>query len=106
MGTLRNVPSQALEARKLGRGEFSHAGMAVTREVVDLPFLVPGKVYVWESTLSVPAGFFSHLTDKAPDVGTQGVRFGVQLRDLELVIPGYTSNASGRKACSGSPSGR
>lgn len=110
MASLRDVPIQPLdvilfrgidpvskaicfmEARKLGRGDFSHAGLAVTREALDLPFLESGSVYVWESTLSAPAGFWARFTDKVPDVETKGLRFGVQLRDLELVIPGYSSN--------------
>lgn len=66
--------------------------MAVTREVLDLPFLEPDKLYVWKSTLSAPAGFWAHFTDKVPDAETKGLRFGVQIRDLELVIPGYSSN--------------
>jgi hypothetical protein len=80
-----------MEARRFGRGDFSHAGVAVTREALDLPFLEPGKLYVWESTLSAPAGFWARFTDKVPDAETRGVRFGVQIRDLELVIPGYQS---------------
>jgi hypothetical protein len=80
-----------LEGKMFGYGDFSHAGVAVTREALDLPFLEPGKVYVWESTLSAPAGFLSNFTDKVPDRETEGVRFGVQIRDLELVIPGYTA---------------
>ena len=28
-----------VEARKAGRGDFSHAGLAVTRDALDLPFL-------------------------------------------------------------------
>jgi|SRR5215510_4062684 len=81
-----------VEERRLGRGDFSHAGLAITRDALDLPFLEPGKVYVWESTLSAPAGFWARFTDKVPDVETAGVRFGVQIRDLELVVPGYSSN--------------
>ncbi len=84
-----------MEAKKIGRGDFSHIGMAITRDALDLPFLEPGKVYVWESTLSAKEGFWARFTDKVPDVETQGLRFGVQLRDLELVIPGY--EASGGK---------
>ena len=81
-----------VQAKKLGHGDFSHAGMAVTRDALDLPFLEPGRVYVWESTLSAPAGFWARFTDKIPDVETQGLRFGVQLRDLEAVVAGYSSN--------------
>jgi hypothetical protein len=80
------------QERQLGRGDFSHIGLAVTRDVLDLPFLEPGRVYVWESTLSAPSGFFARFTDKVPDAETEGVRFGVQLRDLELIVPGYTSD--------------
>ena len=39
-----------------------------------------------------PAGFWARFTDKVPDVETKGLRFGVQLRDLELVVEGYSSN--------------
>jgi hypothetical protein len=110
MATLRDVSIQPLDVilfrgmdpvsnaisfvqtKKVGRGDFSHAGMAVTREALDLPFLEPGRVYVWESTLSAPAGFWARFTDKIPDVETKGLRFGVQLRDLELVIDGYSSS--------------
>jgi hypothetical protein len=46
-----------IEATCFGRCDFSHAGVAVTRKALDLPFLEPGKVCVWESTLSAPAGF-------------------------------------------------
>jgi len=81
-----------VQAKELGHGDFSHAGMAVTREALDLPFLEPGRVYVWESTLSAPAGFWARFTDKIPDVETKGLRFGVQLRDLELVVEGYSSS--------------
>lgn len=84
-----------VQAKKLGHGDFSHAGMAVTREALDLPFLEPGRVYVWESTLSAPTGFWARFTDKVPDAETKGLRFGVQLRDLEAVVAGYA--ASGGK---------
>ena len=42
----------------------------MTREALALPFLEPGKVYVWESTLSAPAGFWAHCTDKVPNADT------------------------------------
>lgn len=75
-----------VEAKKKGQGGYSHAGLAVTREVLDLPFLEPGKTYVWESTMSAPAGFWSKFSDHVGDAeGRDEVRFGVQLRDLELV---------------------
>ena len=86
-----------MEEKKLGHGGYSHMGLAVTREILDLPFLEPGKLYVWESTLSAKEGFWAKFTDRVPDAETEGVRFGVQLRDLEMVIPGYEA-AGGRVA--------
>lgn len=82
-----------LEKKKLGIGVFSHVGMVVTSEI--LPSytwnsqtfeLVPGKLYVLESTFSykVPG-----VMDNAPDVITDKGQLGVQLRDLEEVIPRY-----------------
>lgn len=84
-----------VEQRRLGRGDYSHAGLAVTRDVLDLPFLEPGRIYVWESTMTAERGFLSNYTDRIanaelPDDGHDPeITFGVQLRDLELVIPGY-----------------
>lgn len=81
---------QFVEHKKKGRGDFSHAGVVVTRDVLDLPFLEPGRVYVWESTMSAPSGFWSNFSDRVADAeGRDEVRFGVQLRDLELVVPAY-----------------
>jgi len=80
------------ERHKSGRGDYSHAGLAVSREVLDLPCLAPGKLYVWESTLTAESGFWARFTDKIPDAEGDNVRFGVQLRDLELVVPAYESS--------------
>jgi hypothetical protein len=33
-----------MEEKKLGHGGYSHAGLAVTREVLDLPFLEAGNL--------------------------------------------------------------
>ncbi len=38
---------QFVQNRKIGRGDYSHAGVVVTREVLDLQCLEPGKIYVW-----------------------------------------------------------
>ena len=81
---------QFVEHKRKGSGDFSHAGVVVTRDVLDLPFLEPGRVYVWESTMSAPSGFWSKFADHVGDAeGHDEVRFGVQIRDLELVIPAY-----------------
>ncbi len=83
---------QFVQNRKIGRGDYSHAAVVVTREVLDLECLEPGKIYVWESVISASEGFWANFTDQVPAVETKGVRFGVQLRELELVIPGYMSD--------------
>ena len=32
----------------------SHVGLAITREVLDLPCLEPGRIYLWESVHKTP----------------------------------------------------
>jgi UDP:flavonoid glycosyltransferase YjiC (YdhE family) len=91
---------QFMQRRKIGRGDYSHAGLAITRDVLDLPCLEPDKTYVWESVLSASEGFWASHTDKVPAVDAEGVRFGVQLRDLELVVPGYMSDGGRVSWCS------
>ena len=80
-----------LESHEVGIGAFSHVGMVVTSEI--LPscmvngkefYLAPDRVYVFESTFTYD---IPHITDGVPDVTTGHGEFGVQLRDLEDVIP-------------------
>ncbi|CAH6419023.1 Hypothetical protein HVR_LOCUS211 [uncultured virus] len=85
-----------LESYEVGIGAFSHVGMAVTADI--LPFCVvngkefhlkPGRVYVFESTFTyeIPG-----IMDSVPDVTTDHGKLGVQLRDLEEVIPVYITD--------------
>lgn len=70
---------------------FSHAGMIVTSDILDDPRVKPGKIYIWESTLS------GRLTDGVKNVDGK-VKFGVQLRDFDKVMKGYDNNKHTRIA--------
>jgi hypothetical protein len=81
-----------LEKKQRGIGGFSHVGIVIKSDI--LPsyngfVLNPEKIYVFEST-------FSHevlgILKSSPDVIRQKGIFGVQLRDLEAVIPTYIKN--------------
>lgn len=85
-----------LENEQCGVGDFSHVGMVVTAEILPVCHiqgkefnLDPNKIYVFEST-------FSHnvagITDGPHDVVTGKGKLGVQLRDLEEVIPRYITS--------------
>jgi len=63
---------------------FSHIGLVVSRDIVDDPALEPGKLYVWESTLSGKLGqgvYSAHHPKKA--------FFGTQVRPLIELIEAY-----------------
>lgn len=70
------------QLKKPTSGDFSHVGMIVKSDILNHPNVEPGKVYVWESTMS------GRLTDGILDV--EGESFlGVQLRDFDAVIAAY-----------------
>lgn len=82
-----------LESKNLGIGVFSHVGMVVTSEILPTYqvdgkdfHLIPGRLYVLESTFSYKVPI---IMDNAPDIITEKGKLGVQLRDLEEVIPRY-----------------
>lgn len=61
---------------------WSHIGMVVTSDILDHPNVLPGKLYILESTASGTHGY------GVPNI--EGNSFiGVQLRDLDLVISAY-----------------
>lgn len=84
-GILGNIIS-TVEKEKLGDGSCTHVGIAVTSEILDNHGLIPGKVYVFESTSSIGPG--EQVLDF---INKRGV-MGVQLRDFELVIPNYIAD--------------
>jgi len=63
---------------------FSHCGLVITSEICADPRLVPGKRYLLESNLS------GKLTDGVLNIEGQTF-FGVQVRDLDLVVPAYNA---------------
>ena len=74
-------------------GDFSHVGMIVTSDILDDSRLIPGKKYIWESTMSGKlGGGNNNINGKS--------YLGVQLRDFdELIVlydaPNNTSIAVG-----------
>lgn len=82
---------------KLGNGTFSHVGIVVDSEILpDIQELIPGRLYVWESTMTYPLPI-DGLDNVTPDV-FGNPRFGVQIRDLEEVVSTYTSDGTSRVA--------
>ena len=63
-------------------GKFSHVGVVISREILNIPILEYGKLYIWEATMSGKLG---------GDVyNVQGDWFlGVQIRDFDEVIQSY-----------------
>ena len=67
-------------------GAFSHVGMVVTSDILEHKQVLPGKFYVLESTMGGPLS-----QDKVLNIMGKS-KFGVQLRDLEELIPSYLSS--------------
>lgn len=64
------------------RNDFSHVGMIVDSTILDDPNVLPGNLYIWESTVT------SKLAGNVPDV--EGSCYvGVQLRKLDLALLEY-----------------
>jgi hypothetical protein len=92
-----------LQSQNVGIGVFTHVGMVVTSEI--LPSynddgkrfdLVPGKLYLLESTLSFDAPAIKD--DNRIDVISGKGKVGVQLRDLKNLIPRYISDQTTKVA--------
>ena len=74
-----------IERVKLGNGDFSHAGLVATRDLIDDNKLVAGKFYTWEITMG------GKLNDGVPDV--RGKSFlGVQIREFDWVFDSFRGN--------------
>jgi hypothetical protein len=61
---------------------FSHVGIVVNDEILNDPRLKPGKLYIWESTMS------GKLSDGVYNIDGKSY-LGVQLRDLDKVVKAY-----------------
>jgi hypothetical protein len=75
-----------IEKYTFKNGDFTHVGMVITTDIITFNNGIPGKLYVWESTLSGPIG------GEPDDIETNSWKFGVQIRDLEEVIQNYITN--------------
>ena len=82
-----------LEEYQVGVGVFSHVGMVVTADILPNFYydgkeftLKPNHPYILESTFSYN---IKGIMDNSPDVIIRKGHLGVQLRDLEEVIPRY-----------------
>ena len=78
------------EKDELNSGLFSHCGLLVNSEILPtIKQLIPGRWYVWESTMSATHGLLSYFSDGVPNAITGTGKLGVQIRDLEDVIDAY-----------------
>lgn len=80
-----------IEYYNTGYSDVSHVGMVVTSEILpSIPELEPNKIYIWESTSSlvIPETNSTFI----PDVETKTTRFGVQIRELKLVVDAYNGD--------------
>lgn len=70
----------------VGQGDWTHVGMIITTDIIPIKNGKPGKLYIWESTMS------GDLGDGVNNVETGDGFFGVQIRDLEQVINKYDND--------------
>lgn len=79
-----------LEKYQLSCDDFTHVGLVVTSDILDIPDfkLDKDELYLLESTFS----FFPSITHAIPDVTTGQAKFGVQLKKLNEAIPNYIYN--------------
>jgi hypothetical protein len=73
---------------RLGQGEWTHVGLIITTDFIPIKNGVPGKLYVWESTMSGKV-----LGDGVNDLENNKGTFGVQIRDFEEVVDKYDNNS-------------
>jgi hypothetical protein len=67
-------------------GAFSHVGLVVTKAIFDHPKVLPGRLYVMESTISGRLGNGVNNIDGK-------WHLGVQIRDLDELIEAYDKSA-------------
>lgn len=71
--------------------DFSHCGIVITKEIIDHPNMIEGRLYVLESTASGILGNNVKSIDGKTLVG-------VQIRDLEALVPAYRSSKKAKVA--------
>jgi len=76
-----------LQKKQLGKGAdtFSHAGVIVTTEVLSHPNMVPGKLYIFESTMS------GKLGGGVKNINNE-TWLGSQIRDFDDVMETYDNH--------------
>lgn len=84
--------AKKVDPKTVPSGTFSHVGMVVTSEILNHPKIIPGHVYVFESTMS------GKLGGNVPNIDGLAF-FGTQLRDYEILIPKYLASSSKDKKC-------
>lgn len=105
-GDLASRLINVLEKYEVGHGEFTHVGMVVTSDILPRCTvnvgetikeikLIPGKLYLYQSTFTYNVPYIS---DGMTDITTGKGFFGVQLCDLEEVIPVYIINKTAKVA--------
>ena len=95
-GDLISDMIEVLEKYKVSSGVFTHVGMVVTADILPycnvkgLPYhLESNKLYILESTFGYE---IPHILEGKCDITTGKGKFGVQLRELEDIIPWYITN--------------
>jgi hypothetical protein len=79
--------SQKFGNKFANSGEFTHTGVVVTSEILERDNILPGKLYILESTVG-----------GVKDVNGNTI-FGVQIRDLDAVIDAYDKSSKTAIAC-------
>lgn len=63
-------------------GDFTHTGMVVTSEILNIPEILPDKIYILESVMSGSLGYgIKNIYDRT--------FFGVQIRDFDILAYAY-----------------
>lgn len=74
--------AQYIDERNVWTNQYSHAGMIISRDILDDERLEPGKLYIWESTMSGKLGSGIYNIDGK-------WHLGVQVRSFDDLIIKY-----------------
>jgi len=76
---------RVMEKRQVKNGDFSHAAVVMTSEVINEPSLKPGVLYTWEMTMS------GNMNDGVQSSDNRSF-LGIQFRELDKVVEAVNSN--------------